>query len=101
LSYQVKIGGHVTAFYEKLAPAERRAVKQALICLREEKGDISALRENFEGCYRLRVGTYRIIFRYPENRTMQCLYMNARSVVYELFESELPRILTQRTRKSE
>jgi mRNA-degrading endonuclease RelE of RelBE toxin-antitoxin system len=95
LSYRVKISIQVSAFYQKLAPTERRAVKRALSQLKEEKGDISALREVFQGLYRLRVGTYRIIFRYVEGRVIECLYMNARPIVYELFESELPRVLTQ------
>ena len=100
MSYRVKIGSQVTAYYQKLAPAERRAVKQGLSQLKEEKGDISALREVFQGFYRLRVGNYRIIFRYVEGRVIECLYMNARPIVYQLFESELPRVLTQRRSKS-
>jgi mRNA interferase RelE/StbE len=99
LSHQVKIGHRVTTFYEKLAPIERRAVKHALTQLRNEKGEISALRETFEGYYRLRVGTYRIILRYAEGRVIECVYMNARSVVYELFEHELPRILAEHQAK--
>jgi mRNA-degrading endonuclease RelE of RelBE toxin-antitoxin system len=85
----------VTSFYEKLAPAERRAIKHELSLLRNEKGDISPLRETLEGYYRLRVGVHRIIFRYKEGRIIECLYMNSRPIVYELFESELPRILTE------
>lgn len=101
MNYRIKIGEQVATFYGTLAPAERRAIKQGLRLLEQEKGDISPLREAFEGFYRLRVGTYRIIFRYAEGRIIECLYMNSRSIVYELFESELPRILTERRAKSE
>jgi mRNA-degrading endonuclease RelE of RelBE toxin-antitoxin system len=99
LSYQVELRESVKTFYEKLAPAERRAIKQALKRLGKEQGDIRSLRDRLEGYYRLRVGTYRIILRYLDGRRIECVYMNARSVVYEIFESEMRRILTEGHRR--
>jgi mRNA-degrading endonuclease RelE of RelBE toxin-antitoxin system len=93
LSYQVKVREQVWNFYGQLGPAARRSVKRALTDLSQEKGDIRALRERLEGYYRLRVGAYRIIFRYLPGQIIECVYMNARSLVYEIFESELHRII--------
>jgi len=61
--------------------------------LAEERGDIRALRERLEGYYRLRVGAYRIIFRYLPGRVIECVYINDRALVYEIFEHELHRIV--------
>jgi mRNA-degrading endonuclease RelE of RelBE toxin-antitoxin system len=86
----------VWAFYARLGPEERRSVKRGLIALTREEGDIRALRERLEGYYRLRVGVHRIIFRYLPPRVIECIYMNNRSLVYDVFESELHRILGEK-----
>ncbi|MDB6057367.1 MAG: hypothetical protein JWO95_1211 [Verrucomicrobiales bacterium] len=96
MSYQLEVRQPVKDFYENLAPAERRAVKKALAGLMKEQGDIRALRERLEGYYRLRVGVYRIIFRYLEGRNIQCVYMNYRAFVYDVFETEGARIVVNR-----
>jgi len=39
--------------------------------------------------YRLRVGSYRVIFKRrmeKGNSVVECLYVNRRSIVYEVFE---------------
>ncbi len=61
--------------------------------LADERGDILALRDKLAGFHRLRIGRFRLIFRYAPNRTIQCLYLHKRSLVYELFESEMAYIL--------
>ena len=37
----------------------------------------------------MRVGPFRIIFRYRKGRVIECVYMNRRALVYEVFEREL------------
>lgn len=93
MNYRVKIREQVRAFYARLGHEDRRAVKRGLTQLALERGDIRALRERLDGYYRLRVGTYRIIFRYQPGRIIECVYMNSRSMVYDVFESELHRIV--------
>ena len=93
MSYQVKVREQVWKFHSRLGPEERRAIKRGLTQLAHERGDLRALRERLEGYYRLRVGTYRIVFRYLPGRIIECVYLNSRSLVYEVFETELHRIV--------
>lgn len=95
MNYRVKVREQVWKFYARLTLADRRAVKRGLAQLGKEQGDIRALRERLEGYYRLRVGAYRVVFRYLPGRVIECVYMNDRSLVYEVFESELHRIVTE------
>ena len=95
MSYRVEVREQVWSFYAGLSPKERRAVKLGLTELARERGDIRALRERLDGFYRLRIGTYRIIFRYLPGRVIQCVYMNNRALVYDVFESELHRIIKE------
>ncbi len=67
----------------------RRAIKRAIQQLSSEQGDIKALGDDLEGFYRLRVGPFRIIFRYREGKVIECVYMNRRALVYEVFEREV------------
>jgi len=68
VSYQVKVRQQVRDFHSRLGPNDRRQVERALTQLTNEHGDIRALRERLDGYYRLRVGTYRILFRYRPGR---------------------------------
>jgi mRNA-degrading endonuclease RelE of RelBE toxin-antitoxin system len=95
VSYRVQVREQVWKFYGRLGPEPRRQVKRALLQLAEERGDIRPLRDRLEGYYRLRIGVYRVIFRYLEGRVIECVYMNDRALVYDVFESELHRIITE------
>jgi mRNA interferase RelE/StbE len=89
MDYIVDIWPQVQAFYAELGMTYRRETKRALMALRREQGDIKALGDDLEGFYRLRVGPFRMIFRYRTGRVIECVYMNRRSVVYEVFEREV------------
>ena len=72
----------------RVRPSPRRLLREGLKKLAEEKGDIKALRDELEGYYRLRVRSYRIIFRYIERgqrRIIRCDFAEGRDVVYETF----------------
>ena len=97
MNYCVQIRGQVWKYYERLGPQDRREVKRAILHLSSERGDIRPLRDRLEGYYRLRVGSYRIIYRYLAGRVIECVYMNDRSLVYDVFESELHRIITEKS----
>ena len=88
MSRVVRPAVQITTFARRLAPEPRRAIKQALQDLREERGDIRALDENLAGYYRVRVGRYRIIFAYAHDGAIEALFIGERSLVYELFEAE-------------
>ena len=78
----------VIEFAKRLAPEPRRAVKRALEELRAERGDIRALEGALSGYYRLRVGRFRIVFAYAADGAIEAIFMEERSLVYELFEAE-------------
>jgi mRNA-degrading endonuclease RelE of RelBE toxin-antitoxin system len=96
VSYRVRVREQVWKFHGRLGLEDRRAVKRGIVQLTHERGDIRSLRDRLEGYYRLRVGTYRIVFRYLPDRVIECVYMNNRALVYDVFESELHRIVTQK-----
>jgi mRNA interferase RelE/StbE len=93
MSYQVLVGPQVFDFASRLAPTPRHALKKAIIDLASEKGDLAALTDNLSGWNRLRVGRHRVIFRYQPGRKIECVFVEERRLVYELFAAELPRIL--------
>jgi mRNA interferase RelE/StbE len=80
-------------FMRRLAPESRRALKGALKLLRREKGDIRALDQALTGYYRLRVGKFRVIFRYRDEETIDALYAAERGIVYEVFEEQFAKKL--------
>ncbi len=94
MTYRVQVREQVWRYCARLGPKNRRAVKAAILALARERGDIRSLRDRLEGYYRLRVGSYRVIFRYLEGRVIECVYINDRALVYDVFESELHRIIS-------
>jgi mRNA interferase RelE/StbE len=76
-------------FVRRLAPEPRRAVKRALVALRREQGDMRALEQTLTGYYRLRIGKFRLIFRYADAKTIEAIFLEERSIVYEVFEAQL------------
>jgi mRNA interferase RelE/StbE len=79
----------VIEYARRLAPEPRRAVKQALLELRRERGDIRALEGSLTGYYRLRVGRHRIIFNYATDGAIDAVFIEERQLVYEVFEAHL------------
>ena len=47
-----------------------------------QSGDVEPMRGEWQGCYRLRVGEYRVIFRYIEDG-LEVLTVGHRSDVYK------------------
>lgn len=91
----VELSQQVADFVRQLPPEPRRRLRLALRELVRERGDIKPLEGPLEGYCRLRVGAYRIVFSYATPQTIQCVFAERRSLVYELFlnllESRLPR----------
>ena len=78
----------VVDYVRRLAPEPRRAVKNALKELGQEHGDLRALEGTLAGYYRLRVGRHRIIFGYAADGAIEAVFIEERSIVYEIFEAE-------------
>lgn len=93
MSFKVKVRPQVWIFATTLGMEHRRAFKRAVLGLATEKGDIKALGDKLSGYYRLKVARYRIIFRYTPERMIECVFAEERKLIYEVFESEMRRIL--------
>lgn len=92
-NYKVKVRQQVMDFASTLGLEHRRAFKRAVLGLAQERGDIKALHEELSGYHRLRVSRFRVIFRYQPGRIIECVFAEERKLVYEIFESEMARIL--------
>lgn len=97
---KVEIEQQVLDFVRRCAPDPRRALRAGLRGLERERGDIKPLEGPLQGYYRLRVQSYRIIFRYhtsPGHRgqtSIRCVFAERRSLIYEIFE----RLVVERER---
>ncbi len=94
-SYTVKAWPQVRDFMETLGMEDARKLKRALSELSKEKGDIAALHPPLDGFYRLRVGSYRVIFCFSPGKVVECVYANHRSIVYEVLDQELIKRITR------
>ena len=81
------------SFVRRLASDPRQALKKSFKELRAERGDIRSLDDPLTGHYRVRVGKYRVIFRYIENMTIEVVFVEERKMVYEVYEEQLARKL--------
>jgi len=88
MKLRVELDPQVAGFVRALAPEPRRRLRAGLRGLEREKGDLKQLEADLAGYARFRVGGYRIIVRfYGERgqRVARCVFVEKRSVVYELF----------------
>lgn len=81
---KVELSEQVVDFVRRLPPEPRRRLRRALRDLARERGDLKALEGPLDGYSRLRVGAYRVIVSYAKRRTVQCVFAERRSIVYEL-----------------
>jgi mRNA-degrading endonuclease RelE of RelBE toxin-antitoxin system len=74
------------------APEPRRALRKAIKGLAAEQGDTKGLEGKLAGWNRLRVSSYRVLYKETTRsgmRIINCVYANHRSTVYELFQQLL------------
>lgn len=83
-SKRVNLAEQVLVFTAKLHPEHRRQIKAALKDLMLDKGDILPLENELSGLYRLRVGGFRIVFRYETDGEIVCFFIERRRLVYDL-----------------
>jgi mRNA-degrading endonuclease RelE of RelBE toxin-antitoxin system len=89
MSFRVKVREQVKTFAATLSPESRRRLRLGLRGLETERGDRLALKEKLAGYHRLRVGGYRVVFRYLPGKVIECVFAEERSLVYDLFERDL------------
>ena len=83
--YKIIVSEQVEAFLRTLPPVPKHAVREAIGKLAFQQGDITALENDLAGFYRLRVGRYRVVFTYAAGMTIDCVFMENRKFVYEVF----------------
>lgn len=93
---KIELAAQVVEFVRRLPPEPRRRLRRALRDLTRERGDIKPLQAPLAGYCRLRVGGYRVVFAYGRRGTIQCVFAEQRSVVYELLLDSLQDALTRR-----
>lgn len=89
---EVRVAPQVAQFVKARAPEPRRALTLAIKALSKDQGDIKLLEGKLAAWQRLRVSSYRVIFKETVERgtrVVNCVYANHRSVVYELFQQLL------------
>lgn len=95
---KVELAEQVLNFVRSLAPEPRRALRQGLRELADDHGDIKQLEGDLAGWCRLRVKSYRVIFRYEvedSQRFARCVFAERRELVYELFAEAIRHLLDE------
>jgi mRNA-degrading endonuclease RelE of RelBE toxin-antitoxin system len=98
MKYRVLVREQVKRFVDTLAPESRRRIRLALRGLEGERGDRLPLKEKLAGYHRLRVGGYRVVFRYLPGKVIECVFAEERSLIYHLFERDFMRRLRHERR---
>jgi len=94
----VRLATQVADFVSKLAPVPKRRVRAAFRALAHERGDIKPLAPPLDGYCRLRIGGYRVVFAYADRNTIESIFIEQRSVVYDLLVSAIEDALITRER---
>ena len=89
---EIRVSEQVEHYVKALAPEPRQVLRSGIKGLADGKGDLKSLEADLMGWQRLRVMSYRVLFKEywkSGNRVIDCVYINRRSVVYELFRELL------------
>lgn len=82
----MRVAGQILDYQRRLHPTQRQAVKAALRALAAGSfGDTLPLTDKLEGFYRLRVGKFRIVYRFLKSGEISCEFIDVRATVYERF----------------
>ena len=83
---QVRISDQVADYIRQLPPTPKQRVRSGLKGLATLQGDLKDLEHPLDGYCRLRVFQFRIILKIRP-ATVDCIFIERRSIVYEVFES--------------
>ena len=95
---KIRVERQVEDFVKSLAPEPRRRIRLAIKALGSDRGDIKPLEGKLSGYSRLRVSSYRIIFKersHAGQRIIDCIFAERRSLVYEIVASLLAEQMTE------
>ncbi len=95
---KVELSEQVLNFVRSLAPEPRRMLRLGLRGLEQERGDIKQLEGELADWCRLRVKSYRVIFRYKmeeSQRVARCVFAERRELIYELFAEAIRHLLEE------
>jgi mRNA interferase RelE/StbE len=81
---KVLVSAQILARLRTLHPDHRKQVRTALRELAKGRGDVKELAGRLATFYRLRIGRYRVVFRYRDEH-IEAIFLEQRSIVYELF----------------
>jgi mRNA interferase RelE/StbE len=81
---KVLVSEQIVSRLRTLHPDHRKDIRSALRDLAKGKGDVKELEGRLAGFYRLRIGRYRVVFRY-QDKHVEAIFLEQRSIVYELF----------------
>jgi mRNA-degrading endonuclease RelE of RelBE toxin-antitoxin system len=98
MKYKVRVREQVKAFIDTLAPESRIKIRFGLRGLEMERGDCMPLKEKLAGYHRLRIGGYRVLYRYLPGKVIECVFAESRSLVYHLFERDALKHLRHETK---
>jgi mRNA-degrading endonuclease RelE of RelBE toxin-antitoxin system len=85
---RISASDQVLSWLQGLPPEARRRVRQSLKSLatgRSHTLDLLPLRRELEGCHRLRIGDYRIVYHLEPGSVIRLDYADIRDVVYDTF----------------
>jgi mRNA-degrading endonuclease RelE of RelBE toxin-antitoxin system len=89
---KIELSEQVSTFIARQAPDGRKMLRRSLRQLATEQGDIKQLEERLNGFCRLRIGPFRVIFRYilaNGKRVIRCEFAERRKIVYEAYEKTI------------
>ena len=99
---EVFVAGRVCLYVRSLAPVPRQALHRAIKGLARDEGDIKRLEGKLSGWSRLRVTHHRVLFHETADggvRKINCVFVERRSVVYEMFAELLANELAGEEKK--
>ena len=87
---RLRISDQVADYIRQLPPTPKKRIRHGLKGLETLQGDLKELEHPLDAYCRLRVFQFRIILKIqPE--TVDCIFIERRSIVYEVFESNFLR----------
>lgn len=76
-------------FVRTQAPEPRQRLRRALRDLGSEKGNVKALEGPLGDYFRVLIGPFRVVLRYAAPKTIECIFIERRNLVYEVFAETL------------
>jgi len=83
---QIRLSDQVADYICLLPPTPKKRVRSALKGLQHLEGNLKELEHPLDSYCRLRVFQFRVILKINKD-TVDCIFIERRSIVYEVFES--------------